>query len=383
MARPSIKYDFSDMLNIAQQLIDNPRNYSAVRAFKNELNHFFKDSKCNDLIITNNTDKMFFGARCFPIIKSEAIPELLYGSEPMRIVEYYIEVDDKLFNPLLDINNREFVAIILHEVGHIINTSEPIEDVRHILDEYCAKNNRTLKIYDSIHYKDLLAFGIKEYISKRESLFGMRDAEVLADEFVRSCGFSHDLESIFDKIAANGLKIHSSEVNPVMTIMWTLDIYKNIAVRRIGASRVLARARSLTASKIEKMEIEKVIKSIDRIDVSLTESSIKDMYKEKIGKMHYNSMRQMEDDYYEYYMRSRNIEDEDDALYVMRSVNTRISIIDDYLSTEKMSETDRVRWGKLLDKYKDLREKLSKQEVYKNKSYGIFVAYPEIRPDRY
>lgn len=384
MGIPSIRYDFSEFLNITNNIISGKRDSSTLRDLKNELNRFFKDSKCNNILITENTDKFFFGARVMPIINNYEIADLLFSDKKIRIVEYEIELDDKLFNPLLNITDRELVAIILHEIGHVVNTAEPIENIRKVLDEYAAKNKEVIKIYDSVHYKELLVFGVKEFISKRKSLFYSHDTEILADEFTYRYGFDKDLVSFQDKIISHGSRIHADDANPFMTMAWVLSVYKNIGMRRIGAIKKMQEIKMFTASKLEKREVENIIKRLNRIDDSaITEASIKDIYKAKIGKMKYNSMKQLEDDYYELSMRCKTVEEEEDALYLMRQLNIRISIIDDYVSTEKLEESERMRWSKTLQRFMELRDKLSNTSIYKVRNYGILVNYPEIIPNNY
>ena len=100
-------------------------------------------------------------------------------------------------------------------------------------------------------------------------------------------------------------------------------------------------------------------------------------------KMRIDTLRSLDDDYYEINMRIRNVEDEDDALYLMRQLNTRISLITDFIESEDLDIAGRKRWQTSLDRFTRLREELSNKMVYKNKSYGVFVAYPDIQDNRY
>ena len=138
--------------------------------------------------------------------------------------------------------------------------------------------------------------------------------------------------------------------------------------------------------KLEKEDViinkKEAIKALNKVNI-FSEGFISDAYKERIGKMKYNTMKQFEDDFYELNLRARNLEEEDDALYVMRQINTRISIIDEYITGEKLDSGDRNRWLKIISKYKELREKISNNHIYKNKSLGIFVQYPDIIENRY
>ena len=106
---------------------------------KNELNKFFKDSICKEIIYTNNTDKMFFGMTIMPYIKTDNVYSLLNTDEKIRISEYYLELDSKLFDPILDLTVAEIVAILLHEVGHLVNDSSNIQRLRKNIMNYTDK----------------------------------------------------------------------------------------------------------------------------------------------------------------------------------------------------------------------------------------------------
>ena len=57
-----IDYDFSVFINTLQKMKDKcGATPTDLNNIKNELNRFFKDSTCKEVMYTNNTDKMFFG----------------------------------------------------------------------------------------------------------------------------------------------------------------------------------------------------------------------------------------------------------------------------------------------------------------------------------
>lgn len=390
--RPSIKYDFSEFDRIAEAILHGTVSPTLLDNLKKEFNRFFKDSTCTECIYTQNDDKLFFGMYVYPNISGKDAVDILQGNNPKRIESYCIEMDSKLFNPAVGFSNKEIVALWLHEIGHLVNDSTPIENVRHAVDEYLAKTHDALKIVDSVHYQDLLAFGIKNTIHKIISCFECNNDEILADEFVFACGYAEYLQSAYDKIVKNSWNLNSEMSNKFITMSWCLQLYKDIEKQRIPAMKVLKRVQSISPSKIEKKEIENTLRRLNRID--------EDYYNEAAGSNRYqcfneglsdlmrnarrNGIRNFEDDFYDYNMRINNVEDEEDALYLMRQINTRISIIEDYLATEKgIDDQDRKRWNQLYARFTALRDKLSKTTVYKVKSYGLYVNYPDIKPDRY
>ena len=384
-------YDFTSINNVfSEALSDGKMSASHQRTLVRELNRFFSDSKCMNVYYTENISKPFFGMIICPSIDDEDIYAYLMGTdESLRLTKYSVEIDSHLFNPVLGLTGKEITAILLHEIGHVVNDATPIINARRYLDEYLAKNNETLKMTDSYHYREILAYALKDFVSKDRSIFYTSNVdEVLADDFVRTYGYGAYLESGMNKILKSNSKLYQGEMNDKFTsFIWSIQLYKHMQYRRIPALRMLNKAKALTGSRIEKAEMENLIRRINRIDDDiLMESSLSNIHnkiKNRMRKMRIDNMRALEDDYYEINMRIRNVEDEDDALYLMRQLNTRISLVTDFIESEDLSSSERKRWQDCLDRFTRLRTDLSNTMVYKSKDYGIFVAYPDIQQDRY
>lgn len=385
--RKNINYDFSEFLNtFADMKQRHTATPSDLKVLKDELNKFFKDSTCKEVLYTNNTDKMFFGMKIIAMIDADDIYDYLVEDEPVRIGKYIIEIDSHLLNPILDLTERELLAMLLHEVGHMVGDATPIENARRELNSYLAANKDHIRIAQSIHYKEFLAYGLKDYLSKQQSMFYTSDAsEILADEFAMSYGFSNDLSHAYSKITSNNMKLYeNSEVSKFAVFAWTLNLYNNLKTRRIGALHTLSRAKQLTGSRLEKLELDNVIRRIKRIDddILVEASSIHSKLREKLKKHRLNNMRTIDSTMYELSMQIRNVEDEDDALYLMRQLNNNIAIIDEYKNSPDCDTQEVQKWNNLMDKFIQLRDKLSSTVVYKNKTYGIFVQYPDIVENR-
>ena len=379
-----INYDFtglSEALGVIKEAGNaTPEN---LRTIKSELNRFFTDSVCKDVLFTNNTDKMFFGAKVIAMIDADDIYDYLMDNDARRIGSYIIELDSHLFDPILDLTAGELTAVVLHEVGHMVADAEPIENARKALNVYLAANKDHVKITDSIHYKEILAYGLKDYLSKTRSMFYVGDkSEIYADEFAIAYKFDASLRNAYDKIVRNNIKLYeNSEISKFIVFGWALSIYKNLKIRRIGAIKTLNRAKILTGSRLEQLEIDNVIRRINRIDDSaLLESSgaFKLKMKEKMRKHRIHNLRTVEDTYYELAMRVKNVEEEDEALYIMRQLNNCISIIEDYRSCGECDDYEISQWEDTLKRFMELRQRLSDSVIYKNKNYGLFINYPDI-----
>lgn len=234
-------------------------------------------------------------------------------------------------------------------------------------------------------------------------LYVYKDSEVLADEFVHMCGYGEELNSIFNKICKSGMKINDTSVNKLTSLAWTLSVYRQIKIKRIPALRLLDKMYKISSSQLEKREMEIMTNAINTIDDSNIEESCDytnhDNYfvfnesKSEVKQSKYAQLRKnaaiknikkFEQDLYEYKMRIRHVSDEDDAYYLMRMINTRISVIEDFLDHERLTETEHKRWWALLEKYYSLRDELANVTTYRYDYSNslIVVKYPEIKPGR-
>lgn len=374
-----IDYDFSGLNSAMFKLKSNPSS-SNLNSIKYELNKFFTDSKCEEVIYTKNTDKLFFGMCCMPVMSDEEVVDVLMTNKPKRIEKYYIEIDSKLLD--LGLSSQELTAVLLHEVGHLVNDCTPVEKTRNSIDMYLDKNKTNLSFKNSIHEKSLIKYAIKDSIRKLTSLFFYRDEEIIADEFVVRCGYGKHLESAYKTIVRScGILtrgVHSD--SKLATLEWTLRLYKDLGLKRVYAISVLNKARNITGSKLEKREIEIANKSLNKMEYLVAQEATVLMEKTKLGlgifrDVRLNGLRNIEDDLYEFNIRLKNVSDEEESLLLLRQINLRLSIIEDYLSDTSLDEHEKKRWYKLFDKYTLLREQLSKKAIYSRKNYGLFVDY--------
>ena len=386
-----IEYDFSSLLESFELLKANKQTPDIMQTIKGEINRFFEDSNCKEVIITTNTDKMFFGIKIVPMLDADDIYDYIIDDEKLRVDKYIVEFDSKLFDPVMDLSAQELLTLLIREVSHLVGSSQPIEDMRNALHIYLAENRTTIKISQSIHYKEILAYGLKDYLAKAQSIFYNGDkTDVIADEFILAYGFMPYLESAYDKIFNNNIKLYENcNVSKFIVFSWTLDLYRNIRTRRVGAIRTLNELKTLTASRLERMEMDNVIRRIQRIDDDsvLAEGArmdnLKIKIKEKLKKARLNNLRMIDSTFYELSMQVKNVEDENDALYLMRQINTNLSVIDEYRNSTDCDDYEKERWNAVFEKFMQLRDKLTDTVVYKNKQYGLFVNYPEIVENRY
>lgn len=375
-----LDYNFSAFDAIMYNFIYEKPNAKNTRDLQRELNKFFKDCRCLEVIYTEN-DNMFFGMRVIPVIDAATANRIIQTDDTIRIDKYYLELDSKLFEPILDFTPSELTAIVLHEVGHMVNDTQPIEELRRCIDVYLARNNEVIKISDSVHYSEILAYGMRDALVKITSIFETDD-EVLADEFVVTCGYGDKLATALDKIVKNGFKINAQQSNKMVTLSWVLRLYKDVKLRRIPAIRTLQKAKSMTSSTFQKREYDGVIKRLNRIDdEALIESVIREgKISNKFRELKWNNIKGILDDTYEISMRMRNTDNQDEALQILRQINSNLSIIEDYLGSEpEISDDKKDKLYKTQADLLKLRDDLAKKVTYKEKYFGIYVNYPDIK----
>ena len=92
----------------------------------------------------------------------------------------------------------------------------------------------------------------------------------------------------------------------------------------------------------------------------------------------YAGLRGIEEDLYEFMVRARNAETEEEVMYALKQINVRVAILDDYLRNEDISDNERKRWEGVLNKYIEIRDQIAAKKVYNKKNYGIFIDYNKL-----
>lgn len=383
----TIHYNFSEFIEILNDIGNYDGKPSDLNKLKNELNRFFKGQKCKEVIYTKNTDKVFFGMSVSPIMKDEDIVIILNSDENYIINEYYLELDSKLFSSDLGLTNKELLAVLLHEVGHMVNSTEPVENARDALNLYLVKTKSTLDIAESINQKAILSFGLRDVMRKTISIFEKDQAEeITADEFVYKCGFGDELQSALNKIVKNRNSIINSRDNKLAIFMWSIALYKNIKMQRIPALRLIKKGKQISSSQLQKRDLERLERNLKGIDFSVNEvanireagEGLKKLYMDRVNRIKSKGIKSLKDDYYELTMRAKNIDLTDEALIILRRINSNMSIIQDYLDSENLDDKTREEAFQILEQYEELRQKLIKKDLYKEKQL-FNIVYPDIK----
>lgn len=342
------------------------------------LNRIFIDMSCNEVILTNNTDNDFFGVMIvLSSLQDYIIDECQLGNHKPN---YRIEIDSKLFDPVVGMSIPEICTVILHDIDQTIN-SAAIDNIRTACEAICCGLNIKGELGELIrHSKNtdaLFCYAASEAMWRNTSLCAKPDSGlILATEFIRFNNMTENFDSAFEKIQKLRPVLDKENTYPMLSLNWYFywlnasTKYDTLPVYTL--KQTLAATGSILLKRLIKVCLELLSGNIDYRYSYIEEATKK---KSLVARIKLDGMKSLEDDLFEYSMRVKNIDDENSAILLMRQINNRIGMIDDYLAEEELSEHERKRWEKLYDKYDKLREEMIKKPIYSRKMYGLFVDY--------
>ena len=370
----------SDLKYIAETTMDTYSLNSVENYIKEILNKIFFDEKkeCISVITTNNTDKVLFGVNVNPTITDTDLMNILFDTDvSLELKRYNLEIDLTICSKLSEV---EIAAYIMEEV-YCTMSKLTLENVRAVIDILLADEDEAIDIRQSVNFSQILIFGIKDTIKKISSLIYKPIENLGNNNYALSANTKDNLI-----ICATKLKsciFGDTGVNncPKLGVLnWSLMVYKDIKTNYRMMEDMLNQSLQLTGSELDKKEIEKTIKCFKRaLSEVVVENAMQYMNESKgfslFKSLKQNGLRSIEDDLYEFKIRLKNAETEEDAIYILRQINTRISILEDYITNTELSESEERRWQSVIDAYRTLRIELSKKKIGYKKSYGVFVDY--------
>ena len=365
-------------------------NMTNLADLRTIINSIFDENKCLDVLYTLNTDKQFFGIRINPAMSASDATVILSTDEKVRLVNYQIEFDSKLFD--IGLSGEELVAITIYEIASMMDNTEIFDNLRALIDCNVVTNDDVISIRDSVNYAQLIIFAIKDTMYKLSSMIFKEEPEdLLANPATAATETGESLLSAREKIISSISGLGDTFRTPKPVILeWMFLMYRDMKINSGIISDTLNDAKAFTASRLEIAEIDKTLDAVNRIDSSIIESKNIDLnhfFEKKhlsslneislFKSLKKNGLRGIENELYEYTMRVKNCTDPDDAYLVMRGINNRLGVLEDYIYSEQLSDTDRRHWEEVAQAYRDLRVVLSKKKL-EGKQYGLFFDYNKL-----
>ena len=350
-----------------------PGNKIELNKIKDCLNKIFPDSKCVDVIYTVNTDKMFFGIVTLPILSPNEILNIMTSDEDSKIATYKVELDSKLFCETIDLSVDEITALIVHEVARLVNDYYPINNARYLIDKAVLDYGITLKMSEYVPYIEIIGYGIKEAARRSVSIF---ENNYLVPYYLdETYELTDSLRRAITKLENKGNLWDTEVDNKSIIVKWVVRLYTDILKYRIMSLHTLEKGIELTGSVLIVNEMKNIVKKLRRIDdYSLMQeasniinffNSTKNATLNALDRFKANGIKNYYDDFYEIQFEVNNMDnDRGTAVALLHKINSRMSVIDDYISTEpELNLQTKKRLADLYYKYDELRGNIASQKL--------------------
>ena len=361
----SLKKQYADGTNITSD---------DTKKFVDILNQIFGDKVCVDFVFTENIDNILFGIFVNPTVTNMDLMNILVESDDMEFDRYMIEIDSKILSIL---DAAEIAAYIVEDISNIMYPNA-IHQLRAYIDTILLAEDSAIDIRNSINYNAILIFAIKSTLYKISSLlYRLDNADMIGkNNYAAAFNYHDDLMIAVDKIKSNafGTNIDVNKKD-LSQLQWALMIYREMNREYKDAIYTLTTAKPLTGSRLLRNEIDKTVKALNRAaNETITESTT--FFNEArfsiFKSLKQNGLRSLEDAIFEIKVRIKNCNDPDDAMLIMRTINSNIMILEDYVeNTPGISESEKERWLQDIQEYRNLRRELASKRFNKPTFFGI------------
>jgi len=340
-------------------------------------NKFFSDSNCLGIIYTNNTDKLFFGDYIMPKIEADRVIATITSDHKLIVKDYYVELDSQLFSAKFGLTEQEIAAMLVHDVGTLVNNSGPAEVVVKNLNQYLVDNKETLRLSNLIHYKEMLSFGFRDALRKVTSLFEIGkydDTEDTMGDFIDWVPYKKFIISGMEKLNRQGQLFFNREVRDKFVVLsWVLRVYNDVVGYRIATTRMLDRFQELTPSQIEKKEMNNFVRRLNRIDDDMLLESTEETYLINIRNKKFPVSSNVLDcldiaknDLVGIVLKQENLDpNEPDAIPdLLHSINNSMTMIKDYAENNVDDKDTFKQWNAMFQELDKRRRQIIKMKAY-------------------
>ena len=339
------------------------------------LNKIFSDKHCVGFKYTENTDNEYFGVFVNPTISNSDLMTILVDTEEFQLDRYQVELDSKL----LDLGAEYTAAYIVEDIA---NTMYPtaITNLRAFIDEVLAKTEENINIRNAINCNALLIWGIKDTLHKLTSMkYRIFDTDMVGlNKYSRTFNTHDTLTVCADIVKKNTVGLYATVKKPDMSpLQWTFIVYNDFAHEFKDIRDKLSDAISLTGSKLMKAELEKTLKALNRASTEVVREQtdlLNEARKVSLFKqIKTNGLKAVENQLYEFKVRIKSCNDEDEAMWILRGISANLTILEDYVdNTPNLSESEKARWEECIDQYRQLRRELGAKKFQKYNFLGNF-----------
>lgn len=370
-------------------------------SLKKILNTEFNGAICDDIIIGENQES-FYGMGVYPSTQSTKELAMAMSVEnstkefTKKLINmkmhYTIEIDPKLlYDKILNFNPDEVVAILLHEIGHVVADTDFYNDlmVSYNTAIYNATKDKSTLLGKSLSEEDIqlaMLYIISAInstnINNRSDYGKVLLGEQIADKFVVNQGYGEALVKAMDK-----------------TTKFYLNKFKKISTERKiknDADAIAHMAKMFSSRRKYVLSlIDDEIKTTPIKSIKTALKGIKDRLKNIIIHENTNMLELNEAagfiskfmssptkitqlDIDELTIEKEMMEDWDDKSILVYKIHKRITQLESAKKSDKIKDDKyyiKIIEGYITQLNKLLNEVMKFKEV--KKSYGVFIKYPK------
>lgn len=344
----------------------NSIQYEAIKLGNyNTLNDILKENfniKCNNVIINDDhiddilDNGTFFGIFVIPNLSSNIVKKVYNcnivtdatenDNEDRSVVKYNsysIEIDSRVFDLL---NHKQFYTYLEYEINKFENIEALLKDYFDKVTIYTSHCGiTTIKQSRMIELDILYRIMTTDYLINSLSLLSISHPSLIEDE---------ELLEVYNILKAKSGDIRNYNTNDFLFTGYLLKTIDSIDKFKANTIAMFERLVQYCPIRIYKKLINTIVYNIEKlnhvnISVSATNESVFNLKKSKMYlDFRKAGARQLEDKFYEISIEAKAIKDKDDAMMVLREINSSIRILDALISTPDIDSYT-------IDRYEDLR----------------------------
>lgn len=361
--------------------------------------------------IVDNRKNKFFGMSIYPDINDmqRLIYEIVNNQAHSKVIEqiwaeskdWHLEIDSLiLYDGNLNANPSELVAVLLHEIGHIVYSNTIPQRVNKVMRYELLHVSFTVKkLVKWEKAQRLFDLVIIEACSTKNFHFINVHTERMADGFVVKHGYAESLDSFVGKLInsqGNSL-INRTEGEMERDVKgiasWTVQNIAELEFRKTKLRKTLQTELLQSPS----IYVRDVVRNISSKFFGSSEDSYNEMVAEQyLITQHHKVIKEgfltmfdklgkvkkiVQSDIDIISIELDRIDNQDDKIYVLDLIYDKLDTINIALDLIEQKKVDKVTVSKdKLIGFKAQLDKLRKDVLavqIKDKSYGVFIKYPK------
>lgn len=348
-------------------LLRSGEDKTAISTMESKLKELFHYDFTVRFITPKSSDKFFLMSvfperdaihRMITVIASGATDQKVIQSLWETNKQWTIEIDSRVLDSkMIEFSESELAALLLHEVGHIINSNAISTRVSNILQYKIS----TMKSQDKASFKNSVISSILEIPFMKSCLLRKENSnvirnEILADNFVERMGYRKPLIHAMDKILmSNKIEKDSLEDDFDKSLGFTSSTLDALRERRAKAARLQFSYLKEScdtpymkdiASKIESnifytdkyTNSDKISSFVERfIEESTSDHMMMEFF--GIGPKKMKPISGMELDYIS--MRINSMKTESDRMLIVSYIHTKLDLVNYYISLKSIDPSSK------------------------------------------